>query len=179
MKSAKFLFVFLGIFLLAQSSSAQKQFSTKAAIIRFVSKDDKDIDATNNKAVARLEPNGNLSFIMLMKDFKFEDDLMELHFNEEYIESDKFPRAFFNGQIANFKTVNFNKDGKYPVSVAGNMQVHGVNKAIQTTGYLEVTGKTVKANAKFTVRLKDFNIGGLMIKVVADEMNVEVNATLQ
>jgi hypothetical protein len=57
------------------------------------------------------------------------------------------------------------------------MQVHGVNKAIQTTGIIEVKNGQVKANAKFTVRLKDFGIGGLMIKLVADKVNVEVTAT--
>lgn len=162
-----------------QYSNAQKQLSTKNAVIRFVAKDDKDIDAINNKAVARLESNGSLSFIMLLKDFHFENDLMQDHFNEDYVESDKYPRAFFNGQITNFKTVNLTKDGKYPVQVSGNMQVHGTNKNVQTNGILEVSGKTIKANAKFTVRLKDFNIGGLMIKMVADEIDIDVNATLQ
>jgi len=73
---------------------AQKIYSTKTAKVRFIAVDDKDIDATNTKAVSRLETNGNLSFIMLMKDFSFEMDLMQKHFNEEYVESDKFPRAF-------------------------------------------------------------------------------------
>lgn len=113
---------------------AQKIYSTKAAKVRFIAVDDKDIDATNTKAVSRLETNGNISFIMLMKDFSFEMDLMQKHFNEEYVESDKFPRGIFNGQITNIKSVNFAKDGSYPIIVNGNMQVHGVNKAIQTNG---------------------------------------------
>ena len=104
---------------------------------------------------------------------------MEEHFNEEYIESEKFPRAFFNGQITNIKTVDFKKEGKYPVNVTGSMQVHGVNKAIQATGFIEIKNGIAKANAKFTVRLKDFNIGGIMIKMVADKVNVEVSATYQ
>ncbi len=86
---------------------AQKIYSTKAAKVRFIAVDDKDIDATNTKAVSRLETNGNISFIMLMKDFSFEMDLMQKHFNEEYVESDKFPRGIFNGQITNIKSVNF------------------------------------------------------------------------
>ena len=90
---------------------AQKIYSTKTATVRFIAVDDKDIDATNTKAVSRLETNGKLSFIMLMKDFSFEMDLMQKHFNEEYVESDKFPRGIFNGQITNIKSVNFAKDG--------------------------------------------------------------------
>ena len=81
---------------------------------RFIAVDDTDIDATNKKAVSRLQANGDMSFIMLMKDFTFDMDKMQEHFNEEYVESDKFPRAFFNGKITNFSSVNFKKDGTVP-----------------------------------------------------------------
>jgi len=158
---------------------AQKIYSTKTAKVRFIAVDDKDIDATNTKAVSRLETNGNISFIMLMKDFSFEMDLMQKHFNEEYVESDKFPRGIFNGQITNIKSVNFAKDGSYPIIVNGNMQVHGVNKAIQTNGVIVITKGLPKASAKFTVSLKDFGIGGVLIKMVADKVDVEVVANYQ
>ena len=158
---------------------AQKIYSTKAAKVRFIAIDDKDIDATNIKAVSRLETNGNISFIMLMKDFSFEMDLMQKHFNEEYVESDKFPRGIFNGQITNIKSVNFAKDGSYPIIVNGNMQVHGVNKAIQTNGVIVISKGLPKASAKSTVSLKDFGIGGVLIKMVADKVDVEVVANYQ
>jgi len=158
---------------------AQKIYSTKTAKVRFIAVDDKDIDATNTKAVSRLETNGNISFIMLMKDFSFEMDLMQKHFNEEYVESDKFPRGFFNGEITNINSVNFAKDGSYPIIVKGNMQVHGVNKAIQTNGVIVITKGLPKASAKFTVSLKDFGIGGVLIKMVADKVDVEVVANYQ
>ena len=158
---------------------AQKIYSTKAATVRFIAVDDKDIDATNSKAVSRLETNGKLSFIMLMKDFSFEMDLMQKHFNDEYVESDKFPRGIFNGQITNIKSVNFAKDGSYPIIVKGNMQVHGVNKAIETKGVIVITKGLPKATAKFTVSLKDFGIGGVLIKMVADQVDVEVVASFQ
>lgn len=158
---------------------AQKIYSTKTAKVRFIAVDDKDIDATNTKAVSRLETNGNLSFIMIMKDFSFDMDLMQKHFNEEYVESDKFPRGIFNGQITNIKSVNFAKDGSYPIIVNGNMQVHGVNKAIQTNGVIVISKGLPKASAKFTVSLKDFGIGGVLIKMVADKVDVEVVANYQ
>jgi hypothetical protein len=170
--------LFLVFFALGQVR-AQKIYSTKAAKVRFIAVDDKDIDATNTRAVSRLETNGNLSFIMLMKDFKFDMDLMQKHFNEEYVESDKFPRGIFNGQITNIKSVNFAKDGSYPIIVNGNMQVHGVNKAIQTNGVIVISKGLPKASAKFTVSLKDFGIGGVLIKMVADQVDVEVVASYQ
>ncbi|MEY4331698.1 MAG: hypothetical protein RLZZ196_436, partial [Bacteroidota bacterium] len=60
-----------------------------------------------------------------------------------------------------------------------NMQVHGVNKAMQTNGTIEIKGGNPVATAKFTVTLKDFGIGGLLIKMVADKINVEVTAAYQ
>ncbi len=168
----------IGSFALLQVQ-AQKMYSTKAATVRFIAVDDKDIDAKNTKAVSRLETNGKLSFIMLMKDFVFEWETMQEHFNEEYVESDKFPRGFFSGQITNINSVNFAKDGKYPVIVKGTMQVHGVNKVIQTNGVIEIVKGLPKASAKFTVTLKDFGIGGLLIKMVADKIDVEVAASYQ
>ncbi|MEY4278476.1 MAG: hypothetical protein RL377_480 [Bacteroidota bacterium] len=162
---------------IGNTAFAQKTLETKSAQVRFIAVDDNDIDAINKEAVSRLEPNGKLSFIMLMKGFHFDMAKMEEHFNSEYVESDKFPRAFFNGQITNIKTVDFKKDGVYPITVTGSMQVHGVNKAIQTNGTIEVKNGVVKAYSKFTVRLKDFGIGGILIKMVADKVNVEVTAS--
>jgi hypothetical protein len=166
----KQLLVAFGLLLISATTYAQKNFNTSTAVVRFIAVDDNDIDATNKKAVSRLQSNGDLSFIMLMKDFTFDMDKMQEHFNEEYVESDKFPRAFFNGKIANFSSVNFKKDGTYPITVTGNMQVHGVNKAIQTNGVIEIKGGKPVATAKFTVTLKDFGIGGLLIKMVIRSM---------
>ena len=175
----KNLVVALSLLMISGTIAAQKNYSTSTAVVRFIAVDDNDIDATNKKAVSRLQANGDLSFIMLMKDFTFDMDKMQEHFNEEYVESDKFPRAFFNGKIINISSVNFKKDGVYPITVKGNMQVHGVNKAMQTNGTIEIKGGNPIASAKFTVTLKDFGIGGLLIKMVADKINVEVTAAYQ
>lgn len=176
MKNLVLAFVLL---MMSEAGFAQKNFSTSTAVVRFIAVDDTDIDATNKKAVSRLQANGDMSFIMLMKDFTFDMDKMQEHFNEEYVESDKFPRAFFNGKITNFSSVNFKKDGTYPITVTGNMQVHGVNKTMQTNGVIEIKGGKPVAYAKFTVTLKDFGIGGVLIKMVADKINVEVTAAYQ
>lgn len=158
---------------------AQKNYSTRTAVVHFRAVDDDDIDAVNKEAVSRLQSNGDLSFIMLLKGFKFEMETMQEHFNKEYVESDKFPRALFNGKVTNMDNVDFSKDGKYPINVSGNMQVHGVNKALQTTGVIDIKGGIPTASARFTVTLKDFGIGGLLIKMVADKINIDVTATYQ
>ena len=171
------IFASLLLLVFTQCVFAQKNYSTTSAQVHFIAQGDGDIDAVNKAAIARLQNNGELSFIMLIKDFKFEMADMQKHFNEEYMESDQFPRAFFNGKITNFNTVNFAKDGKYPINVSGVMQVHGVNKNIETLGMIEIKGGVPKATAQFVVRLKDFNIGGILIKLVADKMNIDIAAT--
>lgn len=168
------LLLFIGF---ATPLSAQKKFSTNSAMVHFIAADDNDIDAINKEAVSRLDANGDISFILLVKDFKFEIEGMQKHFNSEYLESDKYPRAFFAGKITNINAVNFSKDGKYPIAVTGNMQVHGVNKPIQTNGIIEVNNGLVKASAQFSVTLKDFKIGGLLIKMVADKINIDITAS--
>jgi hypothetical protein len=174
----RIVFVLLFTIFLSSSLVAQKNYSTKIAEVHFIAVDDSDIDAVNKNAVCRLQSNGVMSFIMLIKDFTFEMEGMQKHFNEEYLESDQFPRAFFNGKITNFSTVNFAKDGKYPITVTGTMQVHGVNKAMQTSGLIEIKNGMPTATAKFTVTLKDFKIGGILIKMVADKINIDISAAL-
>jgi hypothetical protein len=171
------IWVFILFISCATRLSAQKKYSTNNATVHFIAVDDNDIDAVNKEVVSRLETNGDMSFILLIKNFKFEMETMQNHFNTEYLESDKFPRAFFSGKISNISAVNFSKDGKYPISVTGNMQVHGVNKNLQTNGFIEIKNGVVKANAQFTVTLKDFGIGGVLIKMVADKINIDVTAT--
>ncbi len=168
------LVLFVGF---AQPLLSQKKYSTNNAIVHFIAADDNDIDAVNKEVVSRLETNGDMSFILLVKNFKFEMETMQDHFNSEYLESDKFPRAFFSGKITNIKSVNFAKDDKYPIIAAGNLQVHGVSKPIQTNGFIEIKNGIVKTSAQFTVTLKDFGIGGVLIKMVADKINIDVAAT--
>ena len=175
----RILFILLFTILVSNPSWSQKNYSTTNAEVHFIAVDDSDIDAVNKNAVSRLQTNGDLSFIMLIKDFTFEMEDMQKHFNEEYLESGQFPRAFFNGKITNFSSINFSKDGKYPIKVTGSMQVHGVNKAMQTNGIIEIKNGLPIATAKFTVTLKDFKIGGILIKMVADKINMDIKAVYQ
>jgi hypothetical protein len=172
----KIIFSIIVFVMSSNTIFAQKVFETKSAIVQFISIDDRDIDATNNEVTSKLEPNGKITFNMLAKGFHFEMKKMEEHFNDDYIESNKFPNVFFNGQITNFKSVNFSKNGSYPVTVAGTMQVHGVNKNIQTNGIIEIVNGLPKASAKFIVRLKEFGMGGIMINMVADKIEVNITA---
>src|SRR5687768_1772756 len=94
-------------------SYAQERFFTKSGKVSFYSKAPlEDIEAHNKSVTAVLDTKtGNLQFALQMKGFEFEKALMEEHFNESYVESDKYPRADFKGQVLNNAAINYAKNG--------------------------------------------------------------------
>ena len=101
---------------------------------------------------------------------------MQEHFNDQYLESNKFPRADFKGTIVNLKEVNFGKDGSYKVSVKGDLTLHGVTKSITVAGTIEIKGGKPLASCKFVIRMKDFNVDA---SSVTETVNAEVNCQYQ
>src|SRR6476469_3363398 len=137
---------------------AQKTWNTRNEKISFVAQKDDEVAAVNNEVNSRLTDKGEFVFNLLMKGFKFELAEMQDHFNAEYIESNKYPSANFKGQIVNVKAVNFAKDGVYKVVVKGIMTMHGASRPMLANGTVEVKGGKIKADSKFTLNLKDFNV---------------------
>jgi len=168
----KNLFLLLALVTVSIAGSAQKNFSTSTAVVRFIAQDDKDIDAINKKAVCRLQANGDLSFIMLMKDFSFDMDKMQEHFNEEYVESEKYPRASFIGTIQNIKSIDFTKDGKYTAKVVGTLTMHGVTKPVQTSAILTIGKGKIVATATMSINMSDFKIDA---SAVTEKVDLEIN----
>ena len=107
-----------------------------------------DIEAHNNQAMSVLnQENGELVFAVLMKGFQFEKALMQEHFNEKYVESDKFPKASFKGKITNLAEVDFDTPGTYPAKAAGELTIHGVTQEIEAEGEVKVeSGKIAIAS---------------------------------
>jgi polyisoprenoid-binding protein YceI len=160
------------------SLNAQKIYSTKTGKISFYSKAPlEDIEAKTSEVESKLAPsNGQVIFTLLVKGFQFENQLMEDHFNENYLESTKYPKADFKGMVTNIKDINFAKDGSYPAKVKGNLTIHGVTKEVESDGTIDVKGGKVIARSKFNVKLKDFNIGGAHIgKKIAETISIDVN----
>jgi YceI-like domain. len=100
------------------SATAQDKYFTKSGKISFYSKSSlENIEAHNKSVTCVLDTKtGNLQFAILMKGFEFEKALMQEHFNENYVESHKFPKADFKGQVTNNAMINYAKDGSYPVT---------------------------------------------------------------
>lgn len=156
--------------------NAQKQFGTRNAKVSFIATNDEDVKAVNNEVASRLSDNGQMSFSLLVKGFKFEYAEMQEKFNNDYAESNKFPRAEFKGNISNIKDINFTKDGTYKVVVKGTLTLHGVTKPLTVNGLITVKAGKVSATGKFPIIMKDFNIDA---SAVTEKVNADINAVYQ
>lgn len=169
----KKIFGLVVVVLLASSSvNAQKIYGTRNGKISFTAQKDEDVTAVNNEVVSRLSDKGEISFSLLLKGFKFAYAEMQTHFNNDYLQSNQFPRADFKGNITNIKTVDFTKNGNYKVAVKGNLTLHGVTKPITVNGIISVKAGKLTANAQFIIVMKDFNIDAA---TVTNQVNAEIN----
>ena len=163
------LVIFAG---LAVQVQAQKYF-TKGGRIDFdatATSSPEKIQAVNRTVTCVMDAaNGNIQFAVLVKGFTFERALMQEHFNENYMESEKFPKSEFKGTIANNASVNYSKDGSYNVTVKGKLTIHGETREVEAPGKLVVQGGKIIATANFNVQLADYKIS--IPGVVADKIN--------
>jgi polyisoprenoid-binding protein YceI len=174
MKRLSFLLLFLGLFFTA---NAQK-YMTKNGFISFYGHTPvEDIKADNNQVASVLDiSTGDLVFQVLIKSFHFDRALMEEHFNENYMESDKFPKSSFKGKITNLSSVNFAKNGTYDVTVEGDLTIHDATNKISAKGTIEVITGGINANSKFMINPEDYkiNIPGVVREKIAKSLEVTV-----
>lgn len=176
MKQVIILFAFVAA---AVSVSAQNIQMTKTGKVSLFSraKSIEKVEADNNEVSSILNTQtGDFVFAVLMKSFHFQLALMEEHFNENYVESTKYPKSTFKGKITNLSSVNFAKDGVYPVTVEGDMTLHGVTKKMTSTGSVTVKGGKISAYSKFALKLKDYNIS--IPSLVADKISEDIDITV-
>jgi hypothetical protein len=169
-------FMFITVF----AVSGQTRFFTKNGKIFFsASSPMEKIEATNEKATSILDvSNGTMEFAVLMKAFAFDKALMQEHFNENYVESDKYPKAVFKGNIVNIKSVDMTKNGIYPVKIKGMMTMHGETKEVLADGSLTVKdGNIVTGKSSFKILLEDFKIEipSLVKDKISKEVKVDVD----
>jgi hypothetical protein len=151
--------IFATLLFLSNAASAQN-YITKNGKISFFSKTDiEDISAVNNQAVSVLTPKtASLAFSVLINGFLFKKALMQEHFNENYMESAKYPKANFKGSITDITKVDFTKDGTYNVTVTGDLNMHNVTNKITVPAVMQIKSGKVSASAIFKVKLEDYKI---------------------
>jgi polyisoprenoid-binding protein YceI len=166
-------------------TQAQDKFFTKSGKLTFdatVPASPEKITGISKTATAVLDTKtGNLQFSVLMKGFQFERALMEEHFNENYVESNKFPKAEFRGVILNQDAISYSKDGSYMAKVKGKMSMHGETKEIEATGTIKVKSGTITLLSDLSLPLSDYKISipSLVADKVAAKAQVRVDCQLE
>lgn len=178
MKALKIVPVIFFLLLICQSGKSQ-QFLSRTGFIGFYSKTAlEDIIAENNQVFAVIDTAKNsIAFALLEKGFIFRKELMQGHFNENYVESDKFPKAEFTGTYSS--PIAMNKQGVYPVTVKGKLTLHGVTKAIEEAGSIEIKSGSILGTAAFRLKPEDFGISipSIVRDKISKEMDVKVRVT--
>ena len=169
------------LFSLSISADAQK-YITKTGYIRFYSEGEiEKIEAINRQVNAAFDQTtGDLVFKVLMKSFVFEKALMQEHFNENYVESDKFPNTTFVGKVVNLKDINMDKVGVYNVTIQGKLTIKGVSKDVKETGTFEVKDGKIMGKAKFNILLSDYSISipSAVARNISNNVEITVDIVL-
>lgn len=129
--------------------------ATEGSIHFFSSAPMEDIEATNESPQSVIDlATGEMVYSLKIKNFEFEKSLMQEHFNENYLESEKYPKSTFSGKIEDWNK----KEGKQEVTVSGKMTIHGVTRDVKVKGMIDYDGDQLKIYAKFPVELKDYKV---------------------
>jgi len=174
------LFQFMLLVLSITIVHGQKLYSTRTGQMKFnASGGVEKIAAVNNQVDSKMiDKTGQIVFSVLIKGFKFDNQLMEDHFNENYLESTKYPKADFKGYISNISQVNFTTDGKYNITAEGTLTIHGVSQKITVQGIMIISHGTPSINGSFKIKIKEYGITGLYIgDKIANEAEIALSVS--
>lgn len=160
---------------------AQK-FTTKTGSLKFEASvaSFEEVAAENKNTSAVLETSsGEIAVLALMKGFRFKVALMEEHFNENYVESDKYPKASFKGKIEDFDVSKLSSSAKV-FKISGDLTLHGKTKKISSAAKISKSGDKIIIAGNFDVKPEDFaiEIPKIVSKKVADVIQVSFNLSL-
>jgi polyisoprenoid-binding protein YceI len=177
MKKTTFLFVtcLMSIQLFAQGKF--KLNNTETSFYSYAPLE--DIKALNKTTSGVIDTETNkFSFKVKIKDFVFPSSLMQEHFNENYMESEKFPHSTFKGNIKG--DYNLLKDGNYPVVAIGELNIHGVNKQVEIPSIIQVSNNKATFSSEFKIALKDYNIEipTMVFQKIAEIIDVKISGEL-
>lgn len=169
--------LFLGLFwVMALEGTAQKFVAEKSVITFFSDALIEDITATNSKTLSIFnKQTGEIAFSVPIREFQFDKKLMQEHFNEKYMESDKYPKATFSGKLLNFDET---QTGIQNVKASGKLSIHGVTKDVELSGTVQLSDKLV-LKSKFNVKLADYKIKipQVVFQNIAEVVEVSVDIT--
>ncbi len=175
---AKLLFGLL-IFIMPEAGNVKAVFMTKSAEITLFSEAPmENIEAVSKSAYGIINTNsGEIQFGVSIRSFRFRKSLMQEHFNENYMESGKYPAAKFKGKLNT--PIDLSKDGEYQVMATGDFEVHGVTKKRTVAGTIKVVNGRLELNSAFDVKCQDHNIKipALVFKNIAETIRITLRGT--
>lgn len=178
----KIALAFFVLFIMAINVNAQK-YITKNGKISFYSDGPLEkIEAHNSQVNSALDSEtGDFVFKVLMKSFIFEKALMQEHFNENYVESDKFPNSTFKGKVTNMKDIDFSKEGTHEADIEGKLTIHGITQNVVEKGTFIVSKDGIQGKSKFMIAIADYDISipGAVTGKIAEEIEIIVDVLLK
>lgn len=167
------VFVFFG----ASHALAQSPWVCRTGRIRFsASTPLEKIEATNNNVLAQLNPqSGKLEVVVLLKSFQFPHALMQDHFNDNYVESDQFPKSTFSGQLVDWPNRGLEQD-HWEGQAVGTLALHGQTRAVKMAVRLNKANNNWVGQARFVLSPADYEIRipSLVRDKIANEVQVDV-----
>jgi polyisoprenoid-binding protein YceI len=179
MKKKYFILLFLTGLVLTSFAQADKYF-TRDGIIKFTSDAPAEKIQSSNKEVNIIiaPATSAIAIKVVMKSFSFEKQGMKDHFNRDYLETDSYPNATFEGSITNIK--NWSVNGTYDVVAEGTLTIHGVSKLVKQSGKIIIEDGKITVSSDFNILLTDYNIKvpNNFIARINNTVNLQINGTL-
>ena len=178
MKKGMLLFALFA--LMAPAASFAQTYFSKSATVSFdatAKNSPEDIKAKQTSGTVVITEAGAVESAILIKSFLFKNALMQEHFNENYMESSKFPKAIFKGKVKEGDQFSLIKDGNYQVTVEGSLTMHGVTKQLSAPVQITVAKGKISADADFAVKLADYGIS--VPSLVADKVGKEAKISIK
>ncbi|CAL2102778.1 YceI-like domain-containing protein [Tenacibaculum sp. 190130A14a] len=169
------------LFLLCTQITFSQKFFTRTGVTAFKASVDafEPVEAKNNSSTVILDVNsGKIATLLLIKAFRFRVALMQEHFNENYMDSDEFPKATFKGSIHDFNWENINSQKTYKIS--GILTIKGIEKPIETIGSIQKSNNQIVLKSTFSVSPADFNIKipSIVRKKIANRIDIDIHYEL-
>lgn len=170
------------IWLAGFAAGAQPKFQISNGEIRFTSNAALElIRASSDQVRGLIDPATNqFAFLVPIRSFKgFNSELQREHFNDKYMESDKYPDGTFSGKI--IEQVDFTHDGTYEVRAKGDLTIHGQKQIRIIKSQIVIRNGVVSVSSHFSVPLSDHNISipEVVSQKIATEIEVNFNADMR
>ena len=173
-RNAFVFFLFLSL-----SSTGQKFITENSKVVFFSGAAIEDITAENAKAMSIFDTgSGDIAFSIPIREFKFAKSLMQEHFNEKYMDTEKFPKSTFQGKITGYVS---STSGTQVVRAQGKLTIHGITKDVDIPGTVEFVANKIMLKSNFMVKLDDYSVSRpkLLWQNIAEEVKVSIDFTFK